>query len=87
MNSPPSYKEILKLLREIRAGIWIGNYEDRLRAVNKRIDLLEGSEERREQRIKAVEDYLGIEFNTKYRYEIKKQKTTRGLRKVRKSKS
>lgn len=81
-------KEILKLLREIRAGMWIGNYEDRLKAINKRIDLLEGSEEMREKKIKAVEDYLGITFETGYRYEKQKQKqkTIGGLRKVRKSK-
>ncbi len=69
----PSQKDILKLLLEIRQAMWIGNYEERLKAINARIDKTEGDKELHDKKFLAVEKYLGIKFEEGYEYKITKK--------------
>lgn len=63
MNKSPPLQEILKLLREIRAEIWILNADERLRGLNSRIDTIQGNAEHREKKLAAMEKYWGLTFN------------------------
>lgn len=63
--------EILKLLRELNQKLWIGNYDERMGELGKRIKNEEASNDEQDKRWKAIESYLGVTFDDKYKY-IKK---------------
>lgn len=65
-------QETLKLLREIRAEIWVLNADERMKGLQSRLDYVQGNEEAVQQRLGAMERYFGVTFNPQPQYEKKR---------------
>lgn len=65
-------QETLRLLREIRAEIWILNADERMKGLQSRLDYIQGNEEAVQQRLEAMERYFGVKFNPQPQYEKKR---------------
>ncbi len=64
----PNNKEILLLLREVRDCQIAENRADRLAEAERTITLLQGNLEAKEQRLRAMERYLKVEFEQSSKY-------------------
>lgn len=64
-------KEILKLLREMHANLWLMNSDERLKDLNRRLDIIQGTQEEQGKRIQAFEKYFEVEFTRTLKYQKK----------------
>lgn len=69
MKSPP-YKEILNILRNIEKEQNRENRHDRLKGMERTIELLTGRVEREEQARQALEKYLKVEYVRESAYKL-----------------
>ena len=63
-----SQKQILNTLHRIEASLWLLNGDERLKDLNRRLDIIQGNAEEQEKRIKCFEKYFKIEFVKEMRY-------------------
>lgn len=59
----------------LKTLLWLGNYDERMAEMLRRIENYAADVELRDKKMKAIEDYWGITFDDKYRYTKVKQET------------
>ncbi len=70
MSTSPQ-KQILNTLRRIESSLWLLNGDERLKDLNRRLDIIQGNAEEQEKRIKCFEKYFKIEFVREMKYKRK----------------
>lgn len=61
-------KQIVMILRSINEHFVRGNFEDRLKQIEENVHKVQGAEDERWKMVRAMEKYLGIEFDRGVRY-------------------
>ena len=69
MKSPPIKNQTLVLIKDIHSRMIEENKADRLAGLERTITILQGNLEVKEQRMRAMEDYLGVKFKQESKYE------------------